>query len=120
MNVSINQEQVSNKAEHVDNPMEVTDSRGRVFKLKKLNILSESRLVRMLGQEAVTNQVYMNAYVLPAVMVSEIDGEAVFTPNTQREMEALIQRLDNDGIGAVLEYLQNQAELGEPKEQLKN
>ena len=105
MNVSINQEQVSNQTEQVINPMQVTDSRGRVLKLRKLDILSESRLVRMLGQDAVTNTIYMNGYVLPAVMVSEIDGEAQYLPISEREMEALIQRLDNDGIEAVLNHL---------------
>ena len=117
MKVTMNESEVTNKTEQ----MQVIDSRGRVLKLRKLDILSESRLVRMLGQEAVTNQIYMNAYVLPAAMVSEIDGEAVFTPTSQREMEALIQRLDNVGIGAILEYLQKQSqELGESEEQLKN
>ena len=106
MNVSINEEQISNKTEQVINPMQVIDSRGRVLKLRKLDILSESRLVRMLGQDTVTNSIYMNGYVIPAVMVSEIDGEALFLPMSERQMEALIQRLDNDGLEAVLNYLQ--------------
>ena len=121
MNVTINQEQVSNKTELAANPMQVTDSRGRVLKLRKLDILSESRLVRMLGQDAVTNTIYMNGYVLPTVMVSEIDGEAQFLPISEREMEALIQRLDNDGIEAVLNHLKATAEDKEALEsQLKN
>jgi hypothetical protein len=85
----------------------ITDARGRSLKLKKLDIISESRLVRMLGQDTVTNQIYMNGYVLPAVMVREIDGESVPLPTSIREIEALIQRLDNDGIGSVLNYLQS-------------
>lgn len=90
--------------------MTVTDARGRVLKLRKLDIISESRLVRMLGQDAVTNTVYMNGYVLPSVMVSKIDDEEVFLPMSEREMEALIQRLDNDGIEAVLNHLKTTVE----------
>jgi hypothetical protein len=81
----------------------VTDSRGRRLKIKRPDILQESRLVKTMG-EASTNQAYMTGYVLPAAMVVEIDGEAVQFPNSQREVDASITRLGREGIEAVLNH----------------
>lgn len=77
----------------------VTDARGRVIKLKKPGVLAQYRLVEALGETA-KNQVY-TAMVLPIIYVAEIDGEAVFQPTSKREIEALIQRLEEEGIEAV-------------------
>lgn len=86
----------------------VTDARGRKLKLKRPTILQESRVVRMMG-EAAMNASYMSGYVLPAVMVVDIDGQAVPFPNSEREIEAAIQRLDHDGVEAVLGHILAQA-----------
>lgn len=81
-------------AEHI-----IADSRGRKIKLKKPGVLAQFRLIEALGDSA-KNEVYMGM-VLPLIFVVEIDGDAVSMPNTKREVEALIQRLDEDGISAV-------------------
>lgn len=77
----------------------VTDAQGRKIKLKKPGVLAQFRLVEILADSA-KNEVYMGM-VLPLIYVAEIDGEAVMMPNSKREVEALIQRLDEDGISAV-------------------
>jgi hypothetical protein len=77
----------------------ITDARGRTIKLKKPGVLAQFRLVEALGETA-KNQVY-TAMVLPLIYVSEIDGDAVFQPTSKREIEALIQRLEDDGIEAI-------------------
>lgn len=77
----------------------VTDARGRTIKLKKPGVLAQYRLIEALGDSA-KNEVYMGM-VLPLIFISEIDGDVVFQPNTKREVEALIQRLDEEGISAV-------------------
>lgn len=86
-------------AEHV-----ITDAKGRAIKLKKPGVLAQFRLIEALGDSA-KNEVYM-AMVLPLIFVVEIDGDMVLQPNTKREVEALIQRLDEEGVAAVVNSVQ--------------
>ena len=82
----------------------VTDSKGRRLKLVEPDILSESRLVRSLG-EAGGNVAYMYSYVIPAAMVTEIDGEAVPFPMGEREVDAAIQLIGRHGLAAINQHL---------------
>ena len=79
--------------------IEIVDARGRKLTLKKPGVLAQYRLVEMLGNTA-ANQTYVGM-VLPLIYLSEIDGVSVPQPVSKRELEALIQRLDEDGIEAV-------------------
>lgn len=79
----------------------VTDERGRVITLKKPGVLAQFRLVQAVGPDTAKNQVYMGM-VMPIIFVSAIDGDPVFPPSNFREVEALIQRLDDDGMEAVM------------------
>lgn len=81
----------------------VTDAKGRVLKVVEPDVLAESRLMRMVGAEAALNPAYMRLYVMPAVSVVEIDGDAMPFPMSQREVDAAISRLGHEGINAVLE-----------------
>ena len=80
---------------------EVIDERGRIITLKKPGVLAQFRLIEALGDTA-KNEVYMGM-VLPLIFVAAIDGDAVVPPTRKSEVEALIQRLDEDGITAVQE-----------------
>ena len=40
--------------------------------------------------------------VMPLIFVISIDGEPVVTPATKDEIKALVARLDEDGIDAVM------------------
>ena len=82
----------------------VTDARGRVIKLKKPAVLAQYRLVEALGDSA-SNGTYM-AMVLPLIYVVAIDEDAVYPAMKKSEVEALIQRLDEDGIQTVMEGVQ--------------
>jgi hypothetical protein len=73
---------------------------GFAVTLKRPGVLSSFRLVKMLG-DAARNVVYMNM-VLPFTYITAIDGRAVAAPNTEREIEALITRLDEEGVAAVM------------------
>jgi hypothetical protein len=77
----------------------VVDARGRVIKLKKPNILAQYDLIELLGESA-KNEIY-RAMVLPAIYVTAIDNHAVYPPTTKLELRAIIQRLDEDGLRAV-------------------
>jgi hypothetical protein len=81
----------------------VTDARGRAIKLRKPGVLAQYRLVETLGASA-SNQAYMGM-VLPLIYVESIDGDPV-SVNNKMQIEALIQRLDEEGIKAVMEGVQ--------------
>ena len=82
----------------------VTDAQGRTIKLKKPAVLAQYRLVEALGASA-SNSAYMNM-VLPLIYVVAIDEDVVYPAMKKSEVEALIQRLDEDGIQAVMEGVQ--------------
>lgn len=82
----------------------ISDARGRAIQLKKPGVLAQFRLVEALGEVA-QNQVYMGM-VLPLIFVVAIDGEPVVQPASKAEVEALIARLDEDGIEAVMTAVQ--------------
>lgn len=77
----------------------VTDKRGRKITLKKYTYLRETQFIRMLGDSA-QNDRYING-VLPILYVVSIDEDRILTPNTQRELDAIISRLDEDGMLAI-------------------
>lgn len=80
----------------------VTDARGRVITLKKPAVLAQYRLIEVAGPDSAKNEVYMGM-VLPLIFVVAIDGQPVFQPASKLQLEALISRLDEDGIAAVME-----------------
>lgn len=84
---------------------EVTDSLGRKLTIKEPDILQEARLSRVVGADASTNIGYMLGYVMPAAMVTAIDGDDLIFPMTEREIDAAIKRLGRPGIGAVMAHL---------------
>ena len=107
--------------EHAVKAIKVTDSKGRQITLQKPGVLAQYRLIEMLGDSA-RNQVYVGM-VLPLMYVQAIDGEPTAKFSTKRELEAMIQTLDEEGISAVA--LGVQANFGTPdpeadKDQLKN
>jgi len=83
---------------------QITDTAGRVFKLKNPGPLAQYRLVEKLGGQVASNQVYMNM-VMPLIFIASIDGDPVRI-DSKAQLEALIQRLDEHGITAVMECYQ--------------
>ncbi|WDZ97984.1 hypothetical protein Herbaro_09445 [Herbaspirillum sp. WKF16] len=97
----------------------VVDALGRVLVIEEPDIVAESRIIRALG-DAAQNASYLTAYVMPAVMVSSIDGEPCAQPKTALEIEGAIKRVGRHGITAVLQYLNEQVEAEAAKEDVKN
>jgi hypothetical protein len=81
-------------------PVTVVDAKGRKITLQKPGVLAQYRLIELLGDTA-SNQVYMGM-VLPIIFVTAIDDEPVHRFTKRSELDALIQRLDEDGINAVM------------------
>lgn len=87
--------------------------------LRKPNILTQYRIVEALGASA-KNEVYMGM-VMPLLWVVQINGDAIPPHKTKMQLEALIQRLDEDGVGAIMSHFTETAEAATDKEEaLKN
>lgn len=89
---------------HVRTEFSVVDALGRRITLRKPNVLAQFKLVKMMGESA-KNSAYM-AMISPLTYVTAIDGDMVGLPVSERELEALIQRLDEAGFMAVVEGIQ--------------
>lgn len=83
----------------------VTDARGRKIRLVKPAVLAQFKIVKILG-EAAANQTYMSM-VFPLLFVAAIDDDVMFFPTKEIDIEALINRLDEDGIAAVMQGVQD-------------
>lgn len=81
----------------------LTDEKGRKIKVRKPGVLAQYRLVEAVGAEAAANQTYMQM-INPLIYVAEIDGDPVHLPANKREVEVLIQRLDDEGLTAVMSW----------------
>lgn len=100
----------------------VHDERGRAITIKKPGVLAQFRLVQAVGPDTAKNQVYMGM-VMPIIFVTAIDGDPVYPPANFREVEALIQRLDDDGMEVVMAEVSKRFGKPDPdadKEAVKN
>jgi hypothetical protein len=90
-------EQVTKAASAIE---QITDSLGRRIGVVKPSALARYRVLKMLGAGNSGNQ-HVLGYAMLACSVREIDGQNVFAPNSEREIEALIDRLGDEGLAAV-------------------
>jgi hypothetical protein len=99
---------------------QVTDARGRVIGVKKIGALDRMRMFEAVGAENSKNEPYLG-YASLAFHVGSIDGDPVTRPGTKAQLEALIQRLDDDGMNAVAEKLPDlYGQSGDAEALLKN
>lgn len=100
----------------------VTDSSGRRITLRNPGPLAQFRLIEAVGESS-SNRVYL-AMVMPLIYVAAIDDSPVPGISNKSQLEALIQRLDNHGLEAVTNGIQeNFAPPSSPeqsKETIKN
>lgn len=85
------------------------DSRGRKIVLRKPSILAQYRLVDLVGGDTAKNEVYMGM-ILPIIWVAQIEGDSITLPRTRLELDALIERIDEDGLTAIARRLTEMAE----------
>jgi hypothetical protein len=77
----------------------VTDSNGRAIKLRKITPLERMRLFEIVGPENVKNEAYFG-YAVLAAHVCEIDGDPVPHISSKATLEAVVQRLGDEGLQA--------------------
>ena len=90
-----------------EDPQSVTDSTGRHIELRKPSILQQYNVLLAVGAEAAANQAYMSV-VTPLLYVRAIDGDPIAFPTTKRQLDALIQRLDEPGVAAVMQWFEGE------------
>lgn len=78
----------------------VTDGAGRVLDVRRPGALDRLRLFKALGPGLAQNDRYVG-YAMLAMCVSAIDDTPVPQPANESQVEALIQRLGDDGMVAV-------------------
>ena len=78
----------------------VTDTQGRRLELRKLTALEKLRLFKAAGPHLAQNQPWLGMAVL-ACSVAAIDDVPVPMPANESLIEALVQRLGDDGIAAI-------------------
>ncbi|WP_298286588.1 hypothetical protein [Acidocella sp.] len=76
------------------------DRRGRRIELRRIGVVEQLRLFKCLGPELAENRAYFGLARL-AAMVSAIDDVPVPFPVSEAGLEAILERLDEDGVEAV-------------------
>jgi hypothetical protein len=93
--------------------VKINDSTGREITLKKAGILAQYRLIEALGDTA-KNETYL-AMCLPLIYVTDIAGEHVVFPTSKFLVEALITRLGDEGVEAVMFGVRNHFGVQDPE-----
>lgn len=86
----------------------VTDALGHIIKLKRPSVVAEYKFIEALGDSA-SNQVFFTM-TMPLLWVASIDGMVVAKPTSKGELYALMQRLGDEGVAAILEDANRQME----------
>ena len=95
----------------------VTDGRNRRIGFRKVNMSMRRRLFKALSAENQAKPQYLGIAML-AICVTEIDGDPVSFPATELQVDALIDRLEDDGVAAVALGLQAHFGIGKTDEEL--
>lgn len=85
---------------------DVTDVVGRVLRIRQPGALDRLRLFKAVGPTLSTNERYVG-YAMLAMCVSCIDGVPQPSPSNEGQLEALVQRLGDEGMVAIGRGLAN-------------
>lgn len=87
----------------------VTDAKGRKFTTRKMNVLDQVKLLRAIGAEQSGNQPYVQI-VMMAASVSEVDGVPQPVPTNERQIDAAISKIGDEGFAALMVDMRRQME----------
>ncbi|CAJ0698830.1 hypothetical protein [Ralstonia holmesii] len=88
----------------------ITDSADRVITLRKPGAIAKLRFIEAMGESSI-NPLWVGI-TSQLMYVAAINGEAVATPRTKNEIEALYQRLDDHGVDAISKALPGKFGIG--------
>jgi hypothetical protein len=78
----------------------VTDAKGRVIVVRRMNALDRLRVFELIGGENAANEAYLG-YSNLAFSVESIDGNPLATPRLKMALEGSVKKLDDHGLAAV-------------------
>lgn len=104
-------EDVSRKVESAEGVVVV---HGMRLKLRKPRAIAQLRLISLVGSEDAKNQVYMSL-VSPLLWIEAIDDEPLGMFASKREMEAMFERIGEEGIVAISEHVAPQVSTDKKK-----
>lgn len=107
---------------HVDQKPKFTtihDSLGRTIQLRKLGPLEQGRIVMAVGGDIAGNQTYMSGFALPAAMVVYIDDVGFGLPQTNKQIESVLQDLGEEGMAAINAHFQEKYEAAQAEAEAK-
>ena len=81
------------------NTAAITDALGRRIKVRRLQPLDRFRLLRLIGEQT-KNDAYLG-YAAYAYAVAELDGERYPPSTSVVQLEAMLQKLGDEGFAAV-------------------
>jgi hypothetical protein len=87
----------------------VSDRSGRKIELRRVGVVEQLRLFKALGPELSENRAYFGFAKLAAA-IAMIDDVPVPLPANEAGIEAVLERLGDDGVEAVGAYLSADAE----------
>ncbi|MFI4985821.1 MAG: hypothetical protein ACHQF3_00095 [Alphaproteobacteria bacterium] len=101
-------------------PATITDSRGRVLKIRELNIVEEQDIIELVGDTRATNRLWMTR-TLAICSVAAIDGVEYLVPKGLYELRAATERVGREGLAAIFGAEQEKADAAdEEKATAKN
>lgn len=98
---------------------ETTDGSGRRITIQKPKALDRYRIMKMIGGENARNQEVLG-YATLACSVRSISGDPVQMPNSERQIEVLIDRLGDEGLEAVASCLAEHLGINIDEDAVKN
>jgi hypothetical protein len=101
------------------NAIETITAGDMTIGLQRPGVLAQYRIVEAVGASAAKNEVYMGM-IMPLIHVVSINGTPAPAPSNKSQVEALISRLGEEGIGAVMVHLQGKAETANQEDAVKN
>lgn len=84
----------------------VTDATGRVIEFKRLGMSGHRRLLKAISNDSANKLQLFAMYVTAAAVVS-INGDPVSFPTNELQLDALIDRLGDDGYTALVKAVQD-------------
>ena len=85
----------------------ITDSKGRKITTRKINVMEQVKLLRAIGKDHSQNQPYVEL-VMMAASVSDIDGVPFVIPTNEKQIDAIIARIDDEGFAALIVNMNSQ------------
>jgi hypothetical protein len=86
----------------------VEDKLGRVLAVRRLTALDTLRLFKAAGPVLAQNQPWLGVAGL-AVSVTAIDGVPIPVPTNETQIEAVVQRLGDEGLAAIADAFEQDA-----------